>query len=179
MRGRERVERRLILRTTHHVVATTHATPGNGNVSVVRVTVIASKSVLHLSSRVVQVTTRAKFGFLLHSTRGVGDTSTIIVVNASRGMRNLGYTRYNFSAYIRGPSLIPYTVGSISLNVTVNSTYTATTSLHISAHIVFDTNLTTRQLKLLKSYGYIVTVPIDTSSGGPFFSHGPGRRPGG
>lgn len=170
------MQRRCILRTIHRVVATTQATPGKGNVSVVRITVIASRSVGHLSRRLIVVSNRANLGFFLHSTSGVLRTRTVVVTNAHRRIRNLGYTRYKFPAYIRGPRTIPYTVGSISLNVTINSTYTATSSLHLSAHIVFDTNVTTRHLKVLNSYGYIVTVPMDTSSGGPFFSQGPGAR---
>lgn len=146
MLGRERDHRRRILRITQRVVATTHATPGKGNISVVRVTVIASNSVGVLSRVVIGVITRRKVGFFLHSTRGVLGTRYILLVNARRRTRKLGYNRYKCTAYISHGRKIPYTLGDISINVTVKSTYTATTSGEISAQIVFSTKLTTRHL---------------------------------
>lgn len=146
MLGRESTHRRRVLRITHRVVATTHATPGKGKVSVVRITLVASRRVGRLSSAVITVIRRRKVGFFLHSTSGVLGTRYIVLVKAHRRTRNLGYNRYKFAAYTKHARKIPYTVGDVSMNVTVNSTYTATTSVHMSAHIVFSTKLTTRHL---------------------------------
>lgn len=146
VRGRQSVHRRRVLGITQRVVATTHATPGKGNVSVVRITLIANRSVGVLSSGVVTVIRRRKVGFFLHSTSGVLDTRYVMLVNAHRRTRKLGYKRYKCTAYTTHARKMPYTLGDVSMNVTVNSTYTATTSVEISAHIVFSTKLTTRRL---------------------------------
>lgn len=146
MRGRQSYHRRRILSITERVLATTHATPGKGNVSIVRTTLIANRSVGGLSRGVITVIRRRNVGFFLHSTSGVLRTRYMVVVNAHRRARNLGYKRYNFPAYTNHPRKMPYTLGAISMKVTMNSTYTVTTSLEISAHIVFSTKLTTRHL---------------------------------
>lgn len=146
MLGRESDHRRRILRITRRVVATTHATPGKGKMSVVRITVIARDGVHVLSSAVGRVCRSGNFGFFLHSTSGVLRTRYIILVNAHSLPRKLSYKRYKCRRYKSHGGKIPYTVGDISMKVTVNSTYSMTTSRQISAHIVFSTNLTTRRL---------------------------------
>lgn len=145
--GRQSDHRRRMLGITQRVVATTHATPGKGKVSVVRATVIANRRVRRLSSALGTVFRRFNVGFFLQSTSGVLRTRYVLLVNAHRRTRKLGYNRYKCTAYSKHSRNIPYTLGDVSMNVTVNSTYTATTSLHMSAHIVFSTKLTTRHLR--------------------------------